>query len=216
VIYNGINLTSNSQNNQANSQALRDQIYQKLSVSQTSRLLLTVGRLAPQKGYLDLIPVIPHIVREFPDVRFVWAGEGQQRQELVSKLREYDIEDKVLLLGYRSDVPSLLKASNLFVFPTHYEGGQSWAIAEAMAYGLPIVCSNASGIPEVIENHVHGLLFKKEDSCDLLETLRWALRHPDQMQEMAENAKLRIKDFSEDKMVKETLEILQKLAKTTK
>jgi glycosyltransferase involved in cell wall biosynthesis len=111
-------------------------------------------------------------------------------------------------------VPLLLKSADLFVFPTHFEGGQSFAIAEAMAYGLPIVTSNASGIPEVIRDRTDGLLFRSGDSCDLLETLRWALRHPEKMREMAESAKQRAQDFTEEKMISKYLEVWKRLSRT--
>lgn len=206
-IYNGAQVISAANVHQEDQDTLRRQVRQELGVSETSRLALTVGRLEPQKGYNELIPAIPHIIREFPDVRFVWVGEGKQRDYLVTKIREYNIEDKVLFLGYRSDVPRLLKSADIFVFPTHYEGGQSFALAEAMAYGLPIVTSNASGIPEVIEDKLHGLIFRKSDSCDLLEALRWALKHSDEMKEMARNAQLRGQEFSEEKMIQKYLDV---------
>lgn len=210
-IYNGANISPEiAAGDRDNRPSCHQQICAELDIPETSYLALTVGRLEPQKGYKDLIPAIPHIATEFPEVRFVWVGDGNQRGQLVKKIQDYGVEDKVLFLGYRSDVPRLLQAANLFVFPTHYEGGQSFAIAEAMTYGLPIVTSDASGIPEVIEDQVHGLIFRTGDSCDLLETLRWATRHPDQMQEMAHKAQLRAQDFTEEKMLKQTLELLQR------
>ncbi len=211
LIYNGSPSISTYNNSQEDLKRLRFQIIEELGIPVTSQLALTVGRLENQKGHIDLIPVIPHITKEFPEVKFVWVGEGKQQEKLVNKVREYGIEDKVLFLGYRSDVPKLLKAANLFVFPTHYEGGQSFAIAEAMGYGVPIVTSDASGIPEIIKHGIHGLLFRTGDSCDLLETLRWALRNPEQMQQMADKGRLRAQEFSEEKMVRKTLELWQKL-----
>ena len=211
-IYNGFKVIPLSDNTPEVRKTLHLQICQELGLPPTSRLALTVGRLENQKGHIDLIPAIPHITKEFPEVRFVWIGEGKQRDNLLSNLRESEAEDRVLFLGYRSDVPRFLQAAELFVFPTHYEGGQSWAIAEAMAYGLPIVTSDASGIPEVIENKVHGLLFKTGDSCELLDKLRWALEHPEQMQKMAVNARIRAQEFSEERMVRETIELWEKMA----
>jgi glycosyltransferase involved in cell wall biosynthesis len=172
---------------------------------------LTVGRLSEQKGYRDIVPIVAQIVSEFPNVKFLWVGEGEERESLVKKVKKYGVEDYVLFLGYRSDVPRLLKAADLFVFPTYYEGGQSFALAEAMAYGLPIVSSDASGIPEIVENKVHGLLCPVGNRDRLLESILWALRHPDAMQEMARQGKLRAQDFSEEKMVKEYLNLWQKM-----
>jgi len=211
-IYNGSKVKIDPDSSAVDAQSLHQELSKELNIAEYSQFLLTVGRLENQKGYKDLIPAIPHILKEFPNVRFIWVGEGGERDNLSAALHEYNVSDKVFLLGFRSDIPKLLKASDLFVFPTRYEGGQSSAIAEAMAYGLPIVTSRASGIPEVIEHKVHGLLFRTGDSCDLLETLRWALRHPNEMQKMSQNAQLRAQDFTEEKMVSETLELWQKQA----
>jgi len=77
--------------------------------------------------------------------------------------------------------------------------------------GIP---TDASSIPELIIHKIQGLLFRTGDSCDLLETIRWALRHPDHMQTMAKNAQVRACAFSEEQMVKETLGVLQALRPT--
>lgn len=212
-IYNGTKVTPDSNIcDRENITGLRRQLRQELGVPETTRIALTVGRLHPQKGYSDFIPVIPEIVREFPEVKFAWVGDGEQRDYLLRKLREYNVEDRVLLLGYRSDVPRLLKSADLFVFPTHYEG-QSFALLEAMAHGLPIVTSDASGIPEIVEDKVHALMFRTGEVCDLLEVIRWALRHPDDMQKMGQKAAVHVQSFSEEKMVKETLGVFNRLVK---
>ena len=193
----------------------RQRIFNELNLPDTAKLLLTVGRLNFQKGHGDLIPTIPHIIRDFPDVRFVWVGDGDLREALEEQIRTYKIEDKVFLLGYRSDVQLLLQASDLFVFPTHFEGGQSFAIAEAMAAGLPVITSDASGIPEVIHHQVHGLVFRTGDSCDLLESIRWALTHPDEMKIMAQNACNRAQDFTEEKMIQNYIEVWKTLCQNS-
>lgn len=208
-IYNGTKLPLNLTNIGCEEIAtVRSQVRQELGIPEASQIALTVGRLEHQKGYSDLVPVIPHVVKEFSNMWFVWAGDGSERDYFVSKVQEYGVQDKVLFLGYRSDVQRLLKAADLFVFPTHFEG-LPFALIEAMAYSLPIVSSDASSIPEIIENKVHGILFRSGDSCDLLEAIRWALKHPDDMHQMAQNAQQRAQEFSEERMVKETLEVLQ-------
>jgi glycosyltransferase involved in cell wall biosynthesis len=211
-IYNGTKVASDSSDSTPEEIAkLRSQVRQELNLPETSKLLLTVGRLSEQKGYRDIVPIVAQIVSEFPNVKFLWVGEGEERESLIKKVKKYGVEDHVLFLGYRSDVPRLLKAADLFVFPTYYEGGQSFALAEAMAYGLPIVSSDASGIPEIVENKIHGLLCPVGNRDRLLESILWALRHPDAMQEMARQGKLRAQDFSEEKMVKEYLNLWQKM-----
>jgi glycosyltransferase involved in cell wall biosynthesis len=210
-IYNGTKVASDSSDSTPEEIAkLRSQVRQELNLPETSKLLLTVGRLSEQKGYRDIVPIVAQIVSEFPNVKFLWVGEGEERESLVKKVKKYGVEDYVLFLGYRSDVPRLLKASDLFVFPTYYEG-LPFAPIEAMAHNLPIVASDASSLPEIVEDKISGLLFPVGNRDRLLESILWALRHPDAMQEMARQGKLRAQDFSEEKMVKEYLNLWQKM-----
>jgi glycosyltransferase involved in cell wall biosynthesis len=209
-IYNGVKLPSTSVNwSDADITQLRQEVRQELGLPANSRLVLTVGRLDLEKGYGDLVPIIPQIIQEFPEVRFIWVGDGEARKYLINQVSEYRVQDKVLLLGYRRDVPRLLKSADLFVFPTHYEG-LPFALLEAMAYNLPVVASDADAIVELVEQRLHCLIFRRSDRHDLLENLSWALNHPSQMQRLAENAQLRVQDFSEAKMIEETLEVLQR------
>lgn len=210
-IYNGANFKPCLDLLHSNDLCLqRHELLDELGLPANSFLFITVGRLSHQKGYHILIPAIPHIAKDFPCVTFAWVGDGDQREFLAAKVREYDVENNVRFLGFRSDIPRLLKAADLFIFPTLYEG-QPFAILEAMSSGLPIVTSRASGIPEVIENKMHGLTFRTGDSCDLLETVRWALKHPQNMQEMAQNAKLRAQEFTDERMINGTFDLWQKM-----
>jgi len=211
-IYNGIKQPPIlEESNREGDSALRTQVRRELGVAETARLLLTVARLDSNKGHDDLIQTIPHIVREFHDVRFVWVGEGEQRDSLIEKCKEYRVLEDVLLLGYRSDVSRLVRSADLFVLPTRFEG-LPFTLLEAMVHGLPVVASDAGGISEVIENGVHGLTVRVGDSCDLLEAIRWALRYPERMKEMARSARRRVLDFSEERMINEVLEVLRELS----
>jgi glycosyltransferase involved in cell wall biosynthesis len=80
-----------------------------------------------------------------------------------------------------------------------------------VSFGLTIVASSASGIPEIIENNVHGVLFRKADNCSLLSTLNWALDHPEKMEEFAANASVRVKEFSSEKMTDKTIGLIDAL-----
>lgn len=210
-IYNGITLPTPAACTPETRSTLRQAVRQELGIPSTTRLLLTVGRLTPQKGYTDLLAVIPRLLENHADIRFVWAGAGEQQQELHARLRDLAIADRVLMLGHRSDLPRLLQAADLFVFPTRFEG-HPFALLEAMAYGLPIVTTHVSSIPEVIEHQVHGLLCPTSNHDTLFHTIHWALQHPDPMQQMAANAQQRVQQFSQEHMLEQTLNRLQTLA----
>lgn len=210
-IYNGADFTQDfqDQRNETTSQ-VRQRLCSELGISSDAKLVLTVGRLCWQKGYHLLVQAIPHLLREFPNLHFVWVGNGESRDDLIQQLQDYSIENKVSMLGYRTDVKDWLSIANLFVFPSLYEG-QPFALLEAMARGLPIVASDASGIPELIESQKHGMLFRQGDSCDLLASIRWAVQNPEQMQMMAKAASLQAKAFSEQRMIQETFHQLIEL-----
>jgi glycosyltransferase involved in cell wall biosynthesis len=206
-IYNGVKLGIPLSQDLS---TLRDRVRQELNLPQNSRLAITVGRLDLEKGYGDLIPTIPELTRLYPEVRFLWIGEGEHRDELMAQVQQHGIEEKVLFLGYRRDVPRLLRSADLFVFPTHFEG-MPLALLEAMAHHLPVVASDIESVTEIMEHQKQGLLFRMGDRASLCQTLTWALQHPQQMHQLAQNAKRHVQGFSEDKMVKETLQFLLEL-----
>ena len=210
LVYNGP-VFGKDDNLKNKKQDIIKEVRKELEFSDSDIIVLTVGRLHRQKGYSYLIPAIPHILKKHPNTRFVWVGEGEQRSELESLLKEYGVDHRVTLLGYRKDVPRLILAASIFLFPTLFEGGSSIALLEAMSYGLPIVASNASGIPEVVEDNVHGVLFRKADSCSLQAAIDWSLDHPEKMEEMAVSAGKRVKEFSNEIMSDKTLGLVEKM-----
>ena len=206
-IYNGIERKSTMVKSDGDREGLYFKIRRELALTQTSQLIITVARLHPQKGHDYLIPIIPEIVAKFPQVHFVWVGDGEYQPYLEDLLREYKVETRVSFLGYRDDIPDLLTAADIFLFPS-YQEGLPFAILEAMVYGVPIVASNTGGIPEMIAHQENGLLFATGDSYELLQQTNWALTHPTAMTNMAEAAKAEVVKFSETKMIENTWKVL--------
>ena len=191
---------------------LRFKIRENLGIAATSPLILTVARLHPQKGYAYLIPIIPEIVAKFPQVRFFWVGDGEHRSYLTDLLEQYQVKPYVTFLGYRDDIPDLLAAADLFLFPS-YQEGLPFAILEAMVHGVPIIASDTGGIPEMIKHKHNGLLFGTGNSHELLQQLEWALNYPDLMAQMAKAAKADVEKFSAAKMLENTEKVLQSLCR---
>jgi len=182
---------------------IRKSVRSELGLPENTQILLTTGRLSRQKGYFELVEALPKILAHNMDVRFLWAGTGEEEKRLKQAVEKAGMRNYVTFLGYRSDVARLLVASDLFVFPTLAEGGCSSSIREAMVHSLPIVSTLVGGIPEVIDNQHHGLLVRPGDPEKLAQAVHWALEHPGEMRDMAVRAKVRIQDFSADRMVAE-------------
>jgi glycosyltransferase involved in cell wall biosynthesis len=188
---------------------LRREVRRELGLPDNEYLILTIARLSELKGYLDLIPVIKQLSLTNERLRFVWVGEGTLRERLEQEIEKYEIANMVILLGHRDDVYRILKAADLFVFPSRGEG-LSYALIEAMACALPIICSNVNSAPELVQQDVHAKLFLPGDCFKILEGIRWAMMNPELAQEMARNAKRRSVAFSEDAWALATLELMQK------
>jgi glycosyltransferase involved in cell wall biosynthesis len=212
VLYNGIEVgPAIDVPNEAETKALRQAVRIELAAPMDARLLLTTARLSEQKGHIDLLRILPNIVDEFPDVVFVWAGDGPEQEVLETQIRDQGLQKHVRVLGYRTDIQRLVRGSDLFVFPSRFEGGCSVSIREAMAHRLPIVCSDAGGIPEVLQNGSHALMFKVRDTEGMLAQLRTALSSPAEMRTLAEQARQRILEFSSTRMIENYFAIFRDL-----
>lgn len=144
-------------------------------------LMVSVGRIAPQKGYVDLVRAAQTVVARFPGAKFAIAGrDAGARTEVRDEIALRGLSDSILLLGERDDVPQLMKAADVFVLPSHWEGAPI-VLLEAMAAGAPIVSTAVGGVPEVIRSGVNGLLVEAqkpemlgEAICELLDDRRRA------------------------------------------
>jgi glycosyltransferase involved in cell wall biosynthesis len=168
-------------------------------------IVLTVARLDQQKGHTVLFEAI----RELPDVLFVLAGDGPERAVLEAKARELGIDDRVVLLGHRSDIRDLLAACDLFVLPSNYEA-LGLAVLEAMAAGRAVVATAVGGIPEAVLNGVTGVLVRPRDPSALASAIRTLLADPVLAHSMGAAGMSRVQqEFSSATMVQRVTRIYE-------
>ena len=135
----------------------RAAVRESLGISQDALVLLNVGRQDYQKGHVDLLRAFDRVAAAHPGAVLVQAGRrGHATSAMENLLAASPYADRVHLVGHRDDVPDLLAASDVFVFPSHYEG-LGGAVIEAMALALPIVVTRVAALLEVIEDGHNGL-----------------------------------------------------------
>jgi glycosyltransferase involved in cell wall biosynthesis len=140
-------------------------------------VVLTVGRLAPQKGHRYLLRAMGDVVHEFPDAQLLLAGEGHLHEEL--RALADPLGEHVSFLGLRGDVPALLRRSDVFVFPSLWEGVGT-ALREAMLLGRPVVASDIPAHREFVTHGVDGLLVPPADAEALATAILRLLRDPEE------------------------------------
>src|SRR6266850_8075846 len=116
-----------------------------------------VAALVPHKGQRHLVEAAHLVVREMPDARFVILGEGDLREHLERRVRDYHLEKHVLLPGFRTDVLGCIKGFDLFALSSVTEG-LGTSLLDAMACSRAIAATRAGGIPEVVDHGVNGVL----------------------------------------------------------
>jgi glycosyltransferase involved in cell wall biosynthesis len=136
----------------ARSPERRDRVRKALWIEGDERLILAVARQEHQKGLDVLLRAMPGVLEALPDARLMLAGrEGQQTPLLRALTKQLSLEGSVPFLGVREDVPDLLAAADVFVFPSRFEGFGG-TLLEAMALQAPIVASDLAPIREVVGN----------------------------------------------------------------
>lgn len=157
------------------------------------KTILAVGRLSLEKGYDVLLKSFHKYFATKPGVRLVIAGDGPLRSNLCTLAHELGIEDRVTFTGHITDVSHFYRASDVFVLPSRTEG-MPMVILEAMQSGLPVVCTNVGGIPEIITDGVNGITVKPDDIDGLGSAIDMVLTNPDICEMLKSNA---IKTVSE-------------------
>lgn len=140
----------------------------EFNLNEDDFLLFTAGQLSKRKNHEVLIKALAEIKNT--NVKLLICGLGELETYLKELIATLGLEDRVILAGYRKDVIELLQAADCFVFPSLQEG-LPVALMEAMAAGLPIVCSNIRGNVDLIEHGINGYLVLPENSLGFAENI---------------------------------------------
>jgi glycosyltransferase involved in cell wall biosynthesis len=138
----------------------RLEVRSELGVAPDELLVGVVGRLAPEKGHRYLVEASPEIIAAVPNVRFVFIGQGRTRDELEAQIAALGepLASRFQLLGFREDVPRLLRGLDLFVLPPTEGESLGTSILEAFAADLPVVATDVGGVSESVIDGVTGRL----------------------------------------------------------
>ncbi|RPI57366.1 MAG: glycosyltransferase family 1 protein [Acidobacteria bacterium] len=153
------------------SEDVRRQARLKFGLSEADEVIVTVGRQEYQKGQRYLLEAMAEVARRRPRAVLLIAGRRGRQSPLLDEMQKrIGLTRQIRMLGYREDVPDLLAAADLFVFPSLYEG-LGGALLEAMAFELPIVASRIPAIECVVEEQRNALLVERASVAPLAQAM---------------------------------------------
>lgn len=167
-------------------------------IERDPHLVITVGNLKWVKGLTYALLAIAQLVPDFPDLRYVIVGDGPSRKELLFYAADLGIRDHVEFYGRATavEVKRLLGKASVFLLSSVSEGLSNAAL-EAMAMEVPVVTTDAGGMPEAVDDGVEGFVVPRYDPSAIAAKLRLLLANEDLRKRMGENARQRgLRDFT--------------------
>jgi glycosyltransferase involved in cell wall biosynthesis len=194
VIHNGIDL-----DRFRNVVRERERLFPGL---QECKLVVNVANMhSDVKGQPTLIQAARHVCSKFPQARFVLIGDGTRRAAFESMAAELGLQQSVLFLGQRHDVPELLACCDIAVLSSQAEGFPN-ALLEYMGAGLPAIATDVGGNREVIQQGVTGLLSAPNDPDALANSIVRLLEDPRTASELAHAGRERVRrEFSFERLI---------------
>ena len=163
-------------------------------------LVTLVARLGSEKDFDTFLRAVCHVRAAIASARFVIVGEGRQRPMIEARIAELGLREAVTLTGYRSDIPEIMGATDVFCLTSTSESFGN-VLVEAMAAGVPCVSTDCGGPADIITDGVDGYLVPVGDAEAVARAIVSILDDPEKMARMRAAAARKSEDFSIDAMV---------------
>ncbi len=184
----------------------------ELQVELDKPLVGMIACFKPQKAPLDFVKAAHLVCQKISDVRFVVAGDGELRPPMEELTNSLGLKDKIKLLGFRRDIPEIMKCLNVFVLTSLWEGLPR-VILQALAAGIPVVATEVDGSSEVVKNGINGFLVKPGDVEGIAEKIMYILQKPKDFKFEISGLKSILDEFDINLMVKKQEELYEALVK---
>ena len=148
----------------------------ELGIPDDKFILLSVGELQERKNQKVVIEALHKL--QNPDIYYLIVGQGVLKEEYENKIHKYGLEKNIKLLGFRNDIDELCEIADCFIFPSLQEG-LSVALMEAMASGLPVICSEIRGNTDLIKNGIGGYCVKPESVDEMANAIKQMINNKD-------------------------------------
>ncbi len=171
--------------------------------------IITVGRLATEKGFYDLIEIINLVKKEIPDVHLTICGDGSEKNRIEEQIDKYALKNNVSLLGFigQTELEKKYLKSSLYVM-TSFTESFGLVLIEAMNYGLPCIAfDSATGAKELLKNT--GILVKNRDKQEMTNKIVELLNNKKELKKYSDKSKKKVKEYLSEKVKNQWLKLLK-------
>ena len=182
----------------------------ELNIPGDAVVIAVVAALAPHKDHDMLIRAASRVVRKHPGTVFLLAGKGELKVDLEKQIRHLGLEKSVKLLGFVQDIGAVYRAADVFALSSREEG-LCTSNLDAMYFSLPIVATDAGGIPELVNDGVNGYLVPVGDDCAFAGRLNHLIEHPGIRRTLGSASSSILEDNGVDRTVDRTLGVYREL-----
>lgn len=191
----------------------RVKVKEEFSVQENEFLVGMIGRLEPVKGPQYFVEASTLVCKEFPQTKFLVAGDGRLKPELEFQARRLGVYDRFIFTGWREDIPEILPILDILVLPSLNEA-VGRILIEAGACGIPVIASRVGGIPEIVKDNQTGVLVAAGDPPRLAEAIILLLKDRERRLRMGENARAWVDGkFSAENMADKFAKVYEELVK---
>ena len=175
------------------SQIKKEQLCKEFAINEDDIVLLSVGELSTRKNQRVVLEALSKL--ENRNIKYLLVGEGPLKEKYQKLVQRFQLENRVIFTGFRRDIKEICDITDIFVFPSLQEG-LPVALMEAMASGLPVVCSDIRGNTDLIENGKGGFLVSPKDSIMLANKIKEIIDNPGLKKSMVKYNRDRMELFS--------------------
>lgn len=175
--------------------------------NKNNKIIIAIGRLSKIKDFPTLIKAFKILSKSNENLRLIILGEGKERDNLEKLIKNYNIENKVDLPGFKDNPYAYLSKSDVFVLSSLSEGFGN-VLVEAMACGTPVISTNCpGGPPEILDNGKYGKLVPVSDFKLLAKAIEESLKNPTNPEILIKRAK----DFDVEKITNKYIGLIKKI-----
>jgi len=196
-------------------------IRKEFNIKEDEILIGMTGRFSPGKGHEEFLYAARCLLKKYNNLRFMIVGEASRGEDEYAKSIKglairYGISNQVIFTGYRNDIPEILAALDIYIFPSHAEAF-GLALVEAMSMELPTVCSSSDGVLDVAVEGITSYMFEPGEELELTRKVESLIKDPVKRKEFGREGRKRVlKKFASDIFTRQLIHIYEQQVKEKK